>query len=312
MYSPQTRKFLVLFLILGWGFTLFFISSKKEKKLYRNNRILIGTFWEVTSPNEKAAKIVFDEAERLEGLLSKYKEGSEVYNLNQKGKLRVSTETFYAIKQAKEYTLKTDGAFDITVGPLLELWGFNSRNFSIPDKNKIQAALKSVGSDKISLDPMKNLVEFKKPGVKIDLGAIAKGYALDSIAVKLKENGIKDCLVNAGGQVLALGDKFGKPWRISLKDPGKEGLSQTLELKNQSASTSADYEQFFEKDGKRYGHIINPKTGYPVETGATKAFTVISESATEADALSTAIFVLGKDKKEELLSKFPNAIIKEY
>lgn len=308
MYSPKTRKLLVLFLIIGWAITLLFMA-KPNKKLYRNNRILMGTFWEVISPNKDAARIVFDEAARLDGLLSKYKEGSEVSRLNKAGKLQVSPETFFIIKQSKEFYAKTEGAFDITVAPLVDLWGFTNYKFRVPTKHSIEATLKLVGSDKIILHEIDNLVEFNKPGVKIDLGAIAKGFTLDRAVEKLKENNVNSCLINAGGQVYALGDRFGKPWKVAVKNPHKEGVSETLELKNQSVSTSADYQQFFIKNNKRYGHILNPKTGYPAQA---RAFTVISNNATEADALSTAIFVLGEEKQAELLSRFPRVKIKNY
>ena len=310
MYSPKTRKLLVLFLIIGWAITLLFMA-KPQKKLFRDNRILMGTFWEVTSPDKKAGRIVFNEVSRIEGLLSKYRKDSEVYRLNETGKLKVSPETFSIIKKSKEISAKTDGAFDITVAPLIDLWGFTGQNFQVPAKHKIDAALKLVGNDKIILHEKDNSVEFKKPGVKIDLGGIAKGFTLDCAVEKLKEAGIKDCLIDAGGQIYALGNKFGKPWKIAVKDPGKNGLAETLVLKNRSASTSADYEQFFVKDNKSYGHIIDPKTGFPVESNI-GAFTVISDNATEADALSTAIFVLGEGKETELLSKFPQVEIKDY
>ena len=269
----------------------------------------MGTFWEVTSPNKEAGRIVFTEANRVEQLLSKYIEESEISKLNRLGKLKVSPDTFYIIKKSKEFCKLSQGAFDITVGPLVDLWGFTNQRHQVPSDDKIKAALKLVGSDKIILHEFDNMVEFELPGMKIDLGAIAKGFALDCAVKKLKENNINSCLINAGGQVYALGDKSGKVWKVAIRGAAKSEIAGVLELKNQSASTSANYEQFFLKDGRRYGHIINPNTGYPAETGIISV-SVISDNGLTADALSTAIFVLGKEKGRVLAKQFNNLEIK--
>jgi len=271
----------------------------------------MGTFWEVTSPDKKASQIVFSQASRIEQLLSKYQSDSEISRLNRRGKLKVSPDTFYLIKKSKEFWKASNGAFDITIAPLTELWGFTNQKYRLPSNHAIKDTLRLIGSDKIILRESDNMVEFKLPGMKIDLGAIAKGFALDCAIKKLKENKIDSCLINAGGQVYALGDRFGKPWRIAIKNPRNKGITGNLELKNQSVSTSGDYEQFFFKDKKRYSHILNPKTGYPADSSIA-AITVIADTGLEADALSTAIFVLGKEKTKELLRKFPKAKAKIY
>jgi len=316
-FSAKTRRYLVVFLIIGWSITLIYTVLRtnpskyplKTKRLYRDNRLLMGTFWQVSSPNKQASAIVFSEASRIEQLLSKYIATSEVSRLNRLGKLKVSPDTFYIIKKSQEFCFKTSGAFDITVAPLVELWGFTSQQYSVPEDNKIKAVLGLVGSDKIILHEKDNMVEFKIPGTKIDLGGIAKGYALDCAVKKLKENNINSCLINAGGQVYALGDKFGQAWKIAIQGARKSEITGTLELKNKSASTSGDYQQYFLIGNKRYCHILNPKTGYPAESGISSV-TVIAESGLEADALSTAVFVLGKEKAKELTAKFINLEIK--
>ncbi len=314
-YSKKTRKYLLILLIAGWAITLIYKHyapqiNKQPEQLYHNNRILMGTFWEVTSPAKQASAIVFAEVERLEQLFSKYIPTSEVSILNRTGKLKVSPDTFYIIKKSKEFYQLTDGAFDITVAPLVELWGFSNLKTKVPTAEEINSTLKVIGSDKIILQENNSVVEFKLPEMKIDLGGIAKGYALDCAIKKLKENKINSCLINAGGQVYALGNKFSSPWKIAIKNPRKPGVLETLELNNQSASTSGDYEQFFLKDGKRYCHIINPKTGYPAEAQITSV-TIIADQGLTADALSTAIFVLGKKRGEVLAKQFTNIKIKE-
>ncbi|MDO9572436.1 MAG: FAD:protein FMN transferase [Candidatus Omnitrophota bacterium] len=306
-YSKKIRKYLLILLIAGWAITLaykHFSLQIPEKHLYHDNRILMGTFWEVTSPVKEASGIVFTEVARLEQLLSKYNPTSEISILNRTGKLKVSSDTFYIIKKSKEFYQLTDGAFDITIAPLVELWGFSNLKTKVPTTEEINSTLKIIGSDKIILHKNDSVVEFKLPKMKIDLGGIAKGFALDCAIKKLKENKINSCLINAGGQVYALGNKFSSTWKIAIKNPRKPSVLETLELNNQSVSTSGDYEQFFLKDGKRYCHIINSKTGYPVNSGVTSV-TIIDDSGLNADALSTAVFTLGEDGVEMLKKKFP-------
>ncbi|MCX5698214.1 MAG: FAD:protein FMN transferase [Candidatus Omnitrophica bacterium] len=316
-FSPKIRRYLVVFLIIGWSLALFnsalrFNSLRyplKAKQLYRDNRLLMGTFWEVTSPNKQAGAIVFSEASRIEQLLSKYIATSEISRLNRLGKLKVSADTFYIIKKSQEFCRLTQGAFDISVAPLVDLWGFTNQKFRVPSDDKIRAVLKLMGSDKIILHEKDSVVEFRIPGTRIDLGAIAKGFALDCAVKKLKESKIDNCLINAGGQVYALGDKFGQTWKIAIRGARKSEIAGTLELKNKSASTSGDYQQYFLIGNKRYCHILNPKTGYPAESGISSV-TVIADSGLEADALSTSVFVLGKEKAKELAAKFNNLEIK--
>jgi len=318
-FSAKTRKFLVIFLIIGWGITLTYtvLLSKlpsyplKTKPLYRDNRLLMGTVWEVTSPKKEAARIVFAEAARIEQLLSKYIPSSEISQLNRLGKLKVSRETFYLIKKSQEFCRLAQGAFDISVAPLVDLWGFTNQQFQVPSEDKIHAVLELVGSDKIILHEKDNVVEFKTQGTQIDLGGITKGFALDCAVKKLKENNIDSCLINAGGQVYALGDKFGQNWKIAIRGANKSEIAGVLELKNKSASTSGNYEQFFLKNGKRYGHIIDPRTGYPAQTQITSV-TVVAEQGLTADALSTSLFVLEKKEVKEILKKFPTVLVKIY
>ena len=313
-FSPKVRRYLVILLLISWGISLsyFALHSKKTNRqpkeaarLYRDNRLLMGTFWEVVSPDKRASVIVFNEAGRIENLLSKYIPDSEISRLNRAGNLKVNPDTFYIIKKSKELCQITGGAFDITVAPLVDLWGFTNQEHTVPGDDKIKSILRLVGCDKIILHEKDNVVEFKLPGMKIDLGGIAKGFALDCCVKILKENNINSCLINAGGQVYALGEKSGSSWKIAIQNPRKPEIAGVLELKDKSASTSGDYEQFFLKNGKRYSHILNPTTGYPADSGIFSV-TVIADSGLTADALSTAIFVSGKNKGEELAKKFSN------
>jgi len=282
----------------------------QNKELYKDNRVMMGTFVEVISPDPRAPQIVFAEIKKIEDLVSKYSPNSEISRLNKTGELEASPDTFYLIQKAGEFWQASDGAFDITVGPLMDLWGFTDKNYQVPDDKDIKKTLDLVGFDKISFDNSKNMVKFNVSGMKVDLGGIAKGYAVDKAVNKLIAEGIKSCLINAGGQVICLGDKFGKPWRVMIKNPlGEAPSSYLLEIKNMSISTSGDYEQFFLKDNKRYSHIMDPKTGYPVQNNIASV-TVIARDGVTSDALSTSIFVLGKEKGEELVKKFPGVEVK--
>ena len=308
--KTQSEKFLVLgssFALFALSFTL--LCGCQKEALHKESRIMMGTFVEVSSPNKKTAEIVFAEIKRIENLLSKYLPGGEVFELNKIGKLKVSPETFYIIKRSIEFSKASNGAFDITVAPLVDLWGFTNKDYRVPNYTDIKSALKLVGSDKIILHENDNVVEFLLPGMKIDLGAIAKGYALDCAVKKLKEEGIISCLINAGGQVYCLGAKSGQPWKIAIREPGSKDYGGYFALQDKSASTSADYEQFFIQKKKRYGHIINPKTGYPADN-TIESVTVVAPDGLTADALSTAIFVLGKEKGLSLAKEFTEVEVK--
>ena len=279
------------------------LSGCQKQNLYKDSRIMMGTFVEVISPDKGASNIVFGEIKRIEGLLSKYKEDSEIGKLNKLGKLKLSPDTFYVLQKAKEFWQFSDGVFDITVGPLMDLWGFTEKKYSVPEEERIKNVLELVGTDKIIFNIDDNVVEFKLLGMKIDLGAIAKGYAVDCAVKKLKENHIKSCLINAGGDIYCLGDKFGRPWNVAVQGPRNKGFWDYLKLKDKAVATSGDYEQYFIQRKKRYAHIFNPKTGYPADSGVVSV-TVIAPDGLTADALATSIFILGKDKGSNLAKRF--------
>jgi len=298
-----------ILLAIGYWLLAISLSGCQNRQLYKDTQVMMGTFVEVISPDQRAAGIVFAEVKRIENLLSKYSPDSEVSRLNKSGKLITSPETFYIIKKSKEFWQASSGAFDITVAPLVDLWGFTNKKYLMPEEAEIKNTLNLVGSDKIILHNRDNMIEFTTLGVKIDLGAIAKGYAVDCAVNKLKQAGIKNCLINAGGQIYCLGNKFGQPWKVAIQDPQKDGFVDYLELKDRAIATSGDYEQYFVQDKKRYAHIFNPKTGYPVHSGVVSV-TVIAPDGLTADALATTIFVLGKVKGIALAKRFPDVEVR--
>jgi len=298
----------IIIIAVGAGI---FLASKK-RKLYKQSYVMMGTFVEVISPDKRAPFLVFCEVDRLDNLLSKFKPESDISKLNQFSRMRVSDDTLYVLRQSREFWIKSAGAFDVTVGPLMDIWGFTDRKFKVPKPQAIKDALKRVDMNKVIFDDATKTISLAAPGMKIDLGAIAKGYALDCAIRKLKDNGITSALVNIGGEVYCLGDNFGQPWVIVVRSPRGEYVSRGVKIKDQAVATSGDYEQFFISNNKRYNHIMDPKTGRPADAGVTSV-TVIADSGMDADALSTSIFVLGKKKGLKMLEAFPHskAIITE-
>ncbi len=301
----QTKSLLIFaFCILSFGFLS---GCQRGEPLYQETQVMMGAFVEVKSDNKSALNIAFDEIKRVENMLSKYKPDSEIYRLNAAGSLKVSPETIGIINKAKEFWLASAGMFDITVGPLMDIWGFTEHSYRQPSEQEILDTLNKIGFEKININSVDNLVEFKVPGMKIDLGGIAAGYAVDSAIDKIKKAGIKNCLINAGGDIYCLGANTGRPWFVGIQSPDKKKIFKKLELKDKAVTTSGGYEQFFEKDGRKYTHFMNPKTGWPVDLPVVSV-TVIAPDCLSADALATVISLLGKEKGSSLLAeKYPQA-----
>ena len=221
------------------------------------------------------------------------------------------------VRESLKYYRLSEGAFDITVGPVVSIWKEKigeaenkTRGLTLPTESQIKKAVSLVGSDKISLDDNTSSIIFAQSGMSIDLGAIAKGYAVDKAVRRLKELGVRSALVNAGGNVYCLGKKGSRKWRIGVRHPRKGAeIAYYLDLENQGAATSGDYEQFFILDKKRYSHIINPKTGRPVDNNISSV-TIIAPDAATSDGLSTTVFVLGKEKGLTLTGKIDGVEVK--
>lgn len=274
----------------------------------------MGTLVQIRTVNESmtekelnsAIDKAFEVMEEIDRLMSNYKEDSEVSRVNRlKGneRMRLAPQTFDVIQRSKEFGKLTSGAFDITVEPLLELWGFYSGGVArLPDDDEIKKALGLVGYDKIVLDKEKETIGFTKEGVRIDLGGIAKGYAVDKVIGVLGGFGIKRALVEAGGDIFVRGSGTNfSGWQIGVQHPRKEGEYLTiLELEDKAVSTSGDYERYFIINNKRYSHIIDPRTGLP-KSNVPASVTVIARDSTTADAIATAIFVIGPENGIKLI-----------
>ena len=244
--------------------------------------------------------------------MSFYINSSDVGRLNlEAGQAQVllSKETFEVIKKSKGYSELCNGAFDITIAPLVKLWGIFSKSQRVPSKNEIENILSLTNYKDIILNIEENSAKLSKVGQKIDLGAIAKGYAADRIIDIYKKNDVQAGFINIGGNVLTLGNKpDGSPWLIGIQNPFKirGEFIGVVKISDETVVTSGDYVRYFEEDKIRYHHILDPRTGYPANSGIISA-TIIGKSSMESDALSTAIFILGLKKGMQLVNKINDA-----
>ncbi len=267
-------------------------------------RITVELWSDDQQKAERAIDAVLEEMRHVDDSMSTYKPTSEVSQVNAKaadGPMRISKELFDLLTTAKEYSVLTDGAFDITYASVGYLYDF--RKHVHPDEAQIDKALPAVNYQHVLLDPKKQTVQFSQKGVRIDLGGIAKGYSVDRGIEVLKAAGFTRAYVSAGGDSRIIGDRFGKPWMVGIRDPRKgEGEVITrIPLVDAAISTSGDYERFFEENGVRYHHIIDPHTGH--SASKVRSATVIGPYATRTDGLSKTAFVLGPEKAMEIYNR---------
>ena len=252
----------------------------------------------------------FDEFDRLDALLSVWKEGSDVLRLNAKaglGPVAVSGDTIIVLKQAVQASEWTAGKFDVTFGALSDVWKFDhDQDNRIPTPAEIAARLPFVDYRAIVLDEAAGTAELKRAGVRVHLGGIGKGYAVDRVVAMLRARGLRDFMVQSGGDMYVGGHKGNLPWRLGVRDPRgpADRVFATLELSDATFSTSGDYERFFMKDGVRYHHLLDPDVGQPAR-GA-RSVTIVAASATVADVLSTGVFVSGPDAGMALIERLPD------
>lgn len=253
---------------------------------------------------EKAVAKAEKEVNKLDSILSTGKSTSEISKLNKNKKQVVSADTMSLIKESVKISKETNSAFNPTIYPLMELWGFTTKNYYVPKDNEIKPLLNHMDIDNIKIDERKNEVSFKDSNMKIDLGAIAKGYTSSKIIDIFKENNIKSGMVTLGGNVQVLGKKpDGSLWKVGIQNPiGEDEYLGVLQTSDKAVITSGGYERNFTKNGKTYHHILDPSNGYPANNGLTSV-TIISSDGTLADALSTSLFVMGKDKAIDFYKK---------
>jgi thiamine biosynthesis lipoprotein len=257
----------------------------------------IAVYGEDRAKMEAAVDAAFEEARRLDHMLSNYKPESELSEVNREAAGRaveVTPELFGLLSACVGYSRESEGAFDITVGPLMKVWGFYKGTGRLPHRAEVRSALGRVGYRNILLDPVKRTVRFARAGVVLDPGGIGKGYAVDRMAEVLKQYGIGTGLVSASGSSMyAIGAPPGeKGWRVHIRDPKDDRKSAAeIYLKDESMSTSGNYEKFFRAEGKIYSHIMDPRTGWPAL--GVLSVSVVAPRTLDSEAWTKPLFVNG-------------------
>lgn len=309
----------VLLLILFFAVN---VSAQDNSPLFelQVKKNLMGTEFSVTALHtsidtcKKALLKAMKEVERIESFTSNYRKGTEISIVNDSAfhhPVKVSEELFNLLERSIAYSEKYEGVFDITVGPITDYFGLNSEHpLDVkPDKNRIDSLLKFTGYKLIQLSRNELTVKFLKNGMKLDLGGIAKGYAIDKAAEKLKSEGVTNFLISGGGDISVSGlNSQREKWTVGIKNPRDESkLSGAVTISDQSAATSGDYERYRIIDGIRYHHIINPKTGFPPTI--TQSSTVLFSNCEEGVVLSKVLFILGAEKVSSAGIDIPYFII---
>lgn len=255
---------------------------------------------------QDAVNAVFQEIVRIDRLMSTYIEDSEMSEINRRaaeGPIEVSSELFGLILRALDISVLTRGAFDITYDSVGQHYDF--REGLRPDDATISEELARINYRFVEMNRIDRTIHFARPGVRINLGGIAKGYAVERGVDVLRQFGVANARVTAGGDSRLLGDRLGKPWMVGVQNPrDRSKVAVTMPLENEAISTSGDYERFFEEDGERYHHIIEPSTGLPA--GEVHSTTIIGPDAVLTDALSTSVFIMGVDKGLRLIATLPD------
>ena len=258
-------------------------------------RIVVELWADQHAAGDRAIDAVMSDMRRIDAAMSTFKPDSEVSRVNAQaaqGPVQISVELFNLLITAVEYSRITNGAFDITYASVGFMYDFRARRH--PTDQQIAAALPAVNYRHLLLDPKNHTVRFSQPGVRIDLGGIAKGYAVDHGIAILQGLGITRALVSAGGDSRIIGDRFGKPWIVGIRHPDRPGeVIVRLPLVDTAISTSGDYEHYFDEGGVRFHHIIDPRTGH--SASAVRSATILAPTATRTDGLSKTAFVLGAE-----------------
>ena len=264
--------------------------------------------------SDRLYDLVFERLDQIDSVFNLNNPDSEINKINAaagKNPVEVCDDVYTVLNASLYYAEKSDGAFDPTIGPLVKLWGINTERARVPSEDEIQKTLLLVDWKKVQLKKSndKATVFLEEPGMSLDFGGIAKGFAADEICSILKKEKVKRAIIDLGGNILVWGNKpDGTPWKVGIKNPNNEALEPPVLLKVEggtSVVTSGVYERYFEQDGIIYHHILNPRTGYPVQNGLLSS-TVVCSSSMDADALSTVSFVLGPELYEK---KFDEATV---
>lgn len=294
----------VLLLVIAWAFVIR-TARRAKRPVRKRTQLLMRTECTIQVPGSAVVDAAIDKAfarmAEINVAFNPRNPESPLYTFYRDGAPVSDPDILAVVRTALEIGVASDGAFDITVFPLVQTWGFDSDSPRRPDKAKLKDAVRRVGPDCLTLEngEMRRLAD----GVGVDLGGIAKGYAVAEAARVLREEGITSALIDAGGDLYAMGNHYGKPWKIGIRDPKGPGLIETLDLVDSAVATSGDYERFFEEDGRKYHHILNPKTGLPAQ--GLSSVTIVGNDPVLADGYATAVLAMGTEKGMRLIEKTP-------
>lgn len=306
--SKNSVKYLIICAIFSLFVLSIFFSCKKEN-LPAQTQLHLGTVCTINlfeSGSTDLYSQMFQRLKSIEQVFSVRIADSALSQINQSAGLSAVTvpqEVIYVLQEALRIAEKTDGAFDPTIGPLVDLWDIGGDNSQVPSQEAIERAIALVDWRLVDLDLDASTVFLPKEGMALDLGGIAKGFAADQLVIMAQEAGVQRALFDLGGNIYAFGTKEdGTPWRVGVKNPQSPAAEPALAVavKDSSIVTSGMYERFFEQDDIRYHHILNPTTGFPVWNDV-QSVTIVSKSSMLADALSTSVFILGQEKGLQLL-----------
>jgi len=274
---------------------------------------LMGTVCTIKIYDKSSTNVLdkaFKRISEIENTMSINKEDSEVIDINNAAgvkPIKIADGTMEVLKEGLKFAKLTDGKMDITVGPLVKLWGIGTDAARVPSKQEIQEKKALINYKDLILDEKNKTAFLKNKGMIIDLGAIAKGYTADEVSEVLKENGVEHAIINLGGNVFAMGKNVtGSSWKIGIQDPFTQrgDIIGMIEVENKSIVTSGIYERYFEKDGKKYHHILDTSTGYPCDNSIA-GVSIVSEKSIDGDALSTSVFSLGLNDGMKFINTMP-------
>jgi thiamine biosynthesis lipoprotein len=278
---------------------------RNREEAIMGTRIYVELWSDEAAKGDEAIEAVMAEMRRIDELMSHYKPESQLSQINARAgqePVQVDAELFDLIKLSTHYSIITEGAFDITYASVGHLYDYP--HHVRPTEVQIKAALPGVNWRNMLLDPVHHTVRFERPGMRIDLGGIGKGYAVDRGIAVLQALGFKHALVTAGGDSRIIGDRMGRPWVVGIRNPDdKDKVVTRIPIVNSAMSTSGDYERYFDEGGVRYHHIIDPRTGH--SASKVRSATILGPTATETDGMSKTAFVLGAEKALEIINRMP-------
>jgi FAD:protein FMN transferase len=291
--------------------------GQSQARLFERAGLAMGSELKLTawSADPTAVQQLFDEVfarfDRLDSMMSVWRQGSDILRLNEaagKHAVQVAPDVFEVLTSARRISQWTDGKFDVTFGALSDLWRFDDqdKDSRIPDPEQVKQRLPLVDYRALVLDPAARTAFLQHRGMRAHLGGIGKGYAVEQAVKLFRERGVKDFMIQAGGDLYVGGTRDGRPWNLGINDPRGPGGSSfaTVALSDATFSTSGDYERFFMHDGIRYHHILDPVTGEPARLS--RSVTIVAASPVVADGLSTGVFILGPEKGMALIERLPD------